>query len=43
MVLKVGFIKIADEYSGTDAANLANYYAGMVYLNTANILKRLNI
>jgi hypothetical protein len=22
-----GFIKIADEYSGTDAGNLANYYA----------------
>jgi hypothetical protein len=31
---KFGFIKIADEYSGTDAANL-NYYAGMAYLNTA--------
>jgi hypothetical protein len=30
---KFGFIKIADEYSGTDA-NLANYYAGMAYLNT---------
>jgi hypothetical protein len=35
MVLKVNlFIKIADEYSGTDAGNLANYYAGMAYLNT---------
>jgi tetratricopeptide (TPR) repeat protein len=32
---KFGFIKIADEYSGTDAANLANYYAVMAYLNTA--------
>jgi hypothetical protein len=31
---KSGFIKIADEYSGTDAGNLANYYAGMAYLNT---------
>jgi hypothetical protein len=30
---KFGFIKIADEY-GTDAGNLANYYAGMAYLNT---------
>jgi hypothetical protein len=30
---KFGFIKIADEYSGTDG-NLANYYAGMAYLNT---------
>jgi hypothetical protein len=35
MVLKVNLvIKIADEYSGTDAGNLANYYAGMAYLNT---------
>ncbi|TRX26736.1 tetratricopeptide repeat protein [Flavobacterium franklandianum] len=31
---KFGFIKIADEYSGTDAGNLANYYAGVAYLNT---------
>ncbi len=31
---KFGFIKIADEYSGTDAGNLANYYAGFAYLNT---------
>jgi tetratricopeptide (TPR) repeat protein len=31
---KYGFIKIADEYSGTDAGNLANYYAGIAYLNT---------
>lgn len=31
---KWGFVKIADEYSGTDAGNLANYYAGMAYLNT---------
>ncbi|CAD0007492.1 MULTISPECIES: tetratricopeptide repeat protein [Flavobacterium] len=30
---KFGFIKIADEYSGTDAGNLANYYAGMASLN----------
>jgi tetratricopeptide (TPR) repeat protein len=30
---KFGFIKIADEYSGTDSANLANYYAGVAYLN----------
>jgi hypothetical protein len=27
---KFGFIKIADEYSGTDAGNLANYYAGLL-------------
>lgn len=31
---KFGFLKIASEYSGTDAGNLANYYAGMAYLNT---------
>lgn len=31
---KFGFIKIAEEYAGTDAANLANYYAGIAYLNT---------
>lgn len=31
---KWGFVKIADEYSGTDAGNLANYYAGIAYLNT---------
>ena len=28
-----GFIDIADEYSGTKAGNLANYYAGISYLN----------
>lgn len=31
---KQGVIAIADEYSGTDAANLAHYYAGIAYLNT---------
>ncbi|WP_276978760.1 tetratricopeptide repeat protein [Flavobacterium filum] len=31
---KYGFVKIAAGYSGTDAGNLANYYAGMAYLNT---------
>ncbi|WP_395042980.1 tol-pal system YbgF family protein [Flavobacterium sp.] len=30
---KLGVIGIADQYSGTDAANLANYYAGVSYLN----------
>lgn len=28
----LGFVDIADEYSGTDAGNLANYYAGISYL-----------
>ncbi|MFP9116152.1 tetratricopeptide repeat protein [Flavobacterium sp. RNTU_13] len=31
---KYGFLKIIDEYSGTDAANLAEYFAGTAYLNT---------
>lgn len=26
-----GFVKVADDYSGTDAANLANLYAGLSY------------
>ena len=29
---KYGFIDIADSYSGTNAGNLANYYAGISYL-----------
>ncbi len=28
-----GFVKIADDYSGTDAANLADLYAGLCYAN----------
>ncbi|MGO3182178.1 MAG: tetratricopeptide repeat protein [Aequorivita sp.] len=31
---KYGFIDIIDNYSGTKAANLAHYYAGMAYLNS---------
>lgn len=31
---KFGFIDIADEYSGTKAGNLANYYAGLSFLKT---------
>ena len=30
---KYGMVDIAREYSGSPAANLANYYAGMAYLN----------
>ncbi|WP_268225011.1 tetratricopeptide repeat protein [Sinomicrobium oceani] len=30
---KYGFLDIIDKYKGTDAANLANYSAGMAYLN----------
>ena len=29
-----GFLGIIENHSGTDAANLAHYYAGMAYLNT---------
>ena len=32
--LNPGFIDIADEYSGTKAANLAHYYLGICYRNT---------
>jgi tetratricopeptide (TPR) repeat protein len=31
---KQGFVQIADQYSGTATGNLANYYAGVAYLNT---------
>jgi len=31
---KPGVLKIAEDYSGTDAGNRANYYAGIAYLNT---------
>ncbi|RZJ63955.1 MAG: hypothetical protein EOO45_19685 [Flavobacterium sp.] len=31
---KLGFLGIIDNYSGTDAANISNYFAGMAYLNT---------
>ena len=31
---KFGFVDIASKYEGTDAGNLANYYAGIAYLNT---------
>ena len=39
---KYGFIDIADKYSGTDAGNLANYYAGMSYLNTKKYQEAIN-
>ncbi len=31
---KFGFLDIIDKYSGTNAANLSKYYAGIAYLNT---------
>ena len=39
---KFGFLKIADEYSGTDAGNLANYYAGVAYLNTGKYTEAID-
>ena len=39
---KFGFIKIADEYSGTSAGNLANYYAGVAYLNTGKYTEAID-
>lgn len=30
---KFGFVDVIDNHGGTNAANLANYYAGMAYLN----------
>ena len=39
---RFGFIKIADEYSGTDAGNLAHYYAGMAYLNTGKYAEAIS-
>jgi tetratricopeptide (TPR) repeat protein len=39
---KFGFIKIAEEYSGTDAGNLANYYAGIAYLNTGKYTEAID-
>ena len=34
---KFGFIDIADNYSGTKAGNLANYYAGISYLKMTTL------
>ncbi|UQD56241.1 tol-pal system YbgF family protein [Flavobacterium sp. K5-23] len=39
---KFGFIDIADKYSGTDAGNLANYYAGVAYLNTGKYAEAID-
>ena len=38
---KYGFLDIADSYSGTDAGNLANYYAGTSYLQMKNYEKAI--
>jgi tetratricopeptide (TPR) repeat protein len=38
---KFGFVDIIDNYNGTNAANLANYYAGVAYLNTGKYLEAI--
>jgi tetratricopeptide (TPR) repeat protein len=37
-----GFISIADEYSGTDAGNIAHYYAGVCYLQTGKFQEAID-
>ncbi|MEJ1223359.1 tetratricopeptide repeat protein [Sediminicola sp. 1XM1-17] len=39
---KYGFLDIIEEYSGTKAANVANYSAGMAYLNMQNYQEAIN-
>ncbi|WP_299014254.1 tetratricopeptide repeat protein [uncultured Polaribacter sp.] len=39
---KFGFLDIADSYRGTDAGNLANYYAGVSYLQMKNYEKAIS-
>lgn len=36
---KLGFVGVAEEYSGTKTGNLANYYAGMSYLHLKDFQK----
>jgi tetratricopeptide (TPR) repeat protein len=36
---KLGFVKIIDKYSGTPAANLSKYYAGICYLKLGDFAK----
>lgn len=38
---KYGFLDIADSFSGTNAGNLANYYAGVSYLQMKNYEKAI--
>jgi len=39
--VKYGMLDIADIYSGTNAGNLAYYYAGMAFLNTKDYAKAI--
>ncbi len=37
-----GFLKIAEQYSGTEAANLANFYAGSIFLSEGQFQKAVD-
>lgn len=37
-----GFLEIIDEYSGTDAANLSNFYAGSIFLSQGEFQKAID-
>ncbi len=39
---KYGFVDIADKYSGTNAGNLANYYAGISFLRVKQYDKAIS-
>jgi tetratricopeptide (TPR) repeat protein len=39
---KQGFLDIIESHSGTDAGNLAHYYAGMAFLNTKQYQKAID-
>lgn len=39
---KYGFLDIIDNYSGTDAANISRYYAGIAYMNTKNYTEAID-
>lgn len=39
---KYGFLQVHDKYSGTKAANLANYYMGMIYYKNGDFKKAVS-
>lgn len=39
---KYGFLDIIENYSGTNASNLAHYYSGIAYLHTKNYQEAIN-
>ncbi|PKA83794.1 tetratricopeptide repeat protein [Ulvibacter sp. MAR_2010_11] len=39
---KYGFLDVIDNYGGTKAGNLANYYAGMAYINLGEYQNAIN-